>query len=57
MAKDLDNKPESMDDVYSKENLEFMCQYKMRSHVLRVLKDNFDVKEMLIITQKKEEKQ
>jgi len=56
MAKELDNRPESMDDVYSKENLEFMCQYKMRSSVLRVLRENFDVKEMLVITQKKDDK-
>ena len=55
MAKDLDNKPENMDDVYSKEHLEFMCQYKMRSSVLRVLKENFDVKEILVISEKKNE--
>jgi hypothetical protein len=49
-------KPENMDDIYSKENLEFMCQYKMRSAVLRKLREAFDVKEMLIISEKKEKK-
>lgn len=53
MSKDLNNRPENMDDIFSKENIEFMCQYKVRSQVLRVLKENFDVKEMLVISEKK----
>jgi hypothetical protein len=56
MAKDLEIRPENMDDIYSKENLEFMCQYKIRSAVLRALKEKFDVKEMLIISEKKTDK-
>ena len=47
-------KPENMDTIFSKEELEFMCQYKIRSKVMRVLKENFDVREMLVITEKKD---
>ncbi len=42
-----------MDDIFSRENIDFMCQYKIRSKVMRVLKENFDVREMLVITEKK----
>jgi len=45
-------KPENMDDIFSKENLEFMCQYKLRSSILRKLREEFDVKEMLVISKK-----
>ena len=47
-------KPDSMDEIYSKENIEFMCQYKIRSAVLRALREKFEVKEMLVISEKKE---
>lgn len=49
-------RPEDMDDIFSKETLEFMCQYKIRSQVLRVLKENFDVKEMLVVKSKEGKK-
>ena len=44
-----------MDDIFSKENIEFMCQYKIRSKVLRVLRESFDVQEMLVIKEKNHE--
>jgi hypothetical protein len=47
-------RPENMDDIFSREQLEFMCQYKIRSQVMRVLKENFDVKEILVIQEKKQ---
>ena len=50
------DRPESMDDVYTKENLEFICQYKLRSAVIRVLRERFDVTAMLVVSQKKDEK-
>lgn len=50
-----DQKPENMDDIFSKETIDFMCQYKVRTQVMRVLKENFDVKEMLVIKEKTKE--
>ena len=55
MSKDLNIRPENMDDIYSKENLELMVQYKLRPQILRVLKDNFNVKEILVISEKKKD--
>jgi len=54
MSEKLNNKVENMDDIFSKESIEFMVQYKIRSAVLRVLKENFDVREMLVVTEKKD---
>ena len=48
-------KPENMDEIYSKEKIEFLCQYKIRSSVLRVLKEKFDVRELLVIREKDKE--
>jgi len=56
MGNKLGDRPEDMADIFSKENLPFMCQYKMRSSILKVLKENFDVEEMLVISEKKEKK-
>jgi len=47
-------KPEG-EDIYIKENLVFLVQLKMRSKVLKTLKENFNVKEILVISEKKDE--
>lgn len=49
-------KPENMDDIYSKETLEFMCQYKLRNAIMRTLRENFDVKELYVISEKPKKK-
>lgn len=56
MEKDIEKRPENMDKMYAEEELNFLCQYKMRSAILRVLKENFEVREMIVISQKVEEK-
>ena len=48
-------RPENMDEIYSKESIDFLCQYKVRSAIMRVLKDNFDVQELLVIKEKLKE--
>lgn len=50
MENKMDGRPENMDDIYSKEVLEYLCQYKIRSKIIRVLKENFSVKEVLVIS-------
>ena len=45
-------KPEDMDKIFSEEKLDFICQYKVRSAVLRALREQFDVTEMLVIKEK-----
>ncbi len=48
-------RPEDMKKVYSLENMDFLIQHGVKSKLLRVLKENFDVQEMMVIKQKHEE--
>lgn len=49
-----EEKPESMEEIYSKETFTFLCQYKLRSHILRKLKEEFNVEELVVISEKKD---
>ena len=40
------------DDIFIKDCLVFMSQLKIRSKILKVLKENFDCEEMLVIKEK-----
>jgi len=43
------------DEIFIEDRLEFMSQLKIRSKILKVLRENFDVREMLVIKEKKDE--
>jgi len=40
------------DDVFIKDHLVFMSQLKIRSKILKVLKENFNCEELLVIKEK-----
>lgn len=48
--------PDDMSDIYSKEKLEYLSQYKIRNKILKILKDNFKVEEIIVISEKEDEK-
>jgi len=43
------------DDIFIKDQLVFMSQLKIRSKILKVLRENFDCKEILVIKEKSNE--
>lgn len=50
---------ERVDDtskLYTKEEFVFMCQHKLKSSFLRKLKEEFDVQEIMVLSEKKKEK-
>lgn len=50
-----DEKPEDGDKIFVEDKLEFMSQLKIRSKILKVLKENFSVEEKLVIKEKTDE--
>jgi len=42
-------------DIFFRQNYEFLVQYNINSKVLKVLKENFKIREILIIEEKEED--
>lgn len=57
MENKIDKNPEDMDNIFSKETFEYMCEYRIRSSILRVLKENFTIREMYVISAKMDKKE
>lgn len=45
------------DDIFIKDKIIFLGQMKMRSKILNTLRANFNVEELLVISEKREEKE
>ena len=59
MGNKINEKVENGDDIFIKDKdflgTKILCQYKLRSKILNVLKQNFNVEEdMIVISEKKE---
>jgi len=55
MKNHIDEKVNNGDEIFIEESLEFMSQLKIRSKILKILKENFDVTEKLVIKEKKKQ--
>lgn len=53
MANPIEEKVNNGDEIFIEDRLEFMSQLKIRSKILKVLKENFIVEEKLVIKEKK----
>lgn len=48
-------RPEDMKKVFTLENMDFLAQHAIKGKLLRLLKENFDVQEMMVIKEKTNE--
>lgn len=56
MVHKTEEKINNGDEIFIEDKLEFMSQLKIRSKILKVLRERFEVKEMLVIKEKDEDK-
>ena len=52
----MTNEKPQNDEIFLKDNIEFMVNLRIRQQVLKVLKENFKVRELLVIEPKEEVK-
>ena len=49
----LDERIRNGDNIFIEDEIQFLSQLKIRSKILKVLRENFDVSEKLVIKEKK----